>query len=55
MSSARRSTNCSEAILRLRAVRANDDFVEYWRFHLNRERHRVHESRYANGVVPQAA
>jgi hypothetical protein len=45
----------AEAILRLRAVRANDDFAEYWKFHLNRERHRVHESRYADGVVPQAA
>ena len=52
---ARLSVEGAEAILRLRVVRANDDFAEYWKFHLNRERHRVHESRYANGVVPHAA
>jgi hypothetical protein len=52
---ARWSVDGAEAILRLRAVRANDDFDEYWNFHLNRERRRVHESRYANGSIPQAA
>lgn len=52
---ARWSVEGAEAILRLRAVRANDDFDEYWRFHLANEQQRVHESRYADGVIPQAA
>jgi hypothetical protein len=45
----------AEAVLKLRAVRSNGDFDAYWRFHLGQERHRVHESRYADGVVPAAA
>jgi hypothetical protein len=45
----------AEAVLKLRALRANDDFDDYWRFHLARERERVHESCYAEGVVPTAA
>jgi hypothetical protein len=47
--------NGAEAILKLRALRSNGDFGEYMRFHLGRERHRVHESRYAGGVTPVAA
>jgi len=47
--------NGAEAILKLRALRSNGDFEEYWRFHLDRERHRVHESRYANWAIPKAA
>jgi len=27
----------------------------YWRFHLRRERERVHESHCADGVIPRAA
>jgi hypothetical protein len=45
----------AEAILKLRAVRANDDFPSYWAYHLAQERRRVHESRYANGTIPRAA
>jgi hypothetical protein len=45
----------AEAVLKLRALRSNGDFDEYWRFHLHQELRRVHESRYANGVVPAAA
>jgi hypothetical protein len=45
----------AEAVLKLRALRANGDFPSYWAFHLEQERHRVHESRYANGVIPRAA
>jgi hypothetical protein len=45
----------AEAVLKLRAVRANGDFDAYWSFHLEQERQRVHEARYANGVVPTAA
>jgi len=42
----------AEAILKLRAVIANNDFEEYWRFHLGRERHHVHECRYHNHTIP---
>jgi hypothetical protein len=45
----------AEAILKLRALRANGDFPSYWRYHLTRERQRVHESRYLNGATPRAA
>jgi hypothetical protein len=45
----------AEAVLKLRAVRANGDFDAYWRFHLNQERQRVHEARYAKSVIPAAA
>jgi len=54
---ARWSVKGAEAILKLRAVRSNGDFDEYYRFHLAQERRRVHEQRYANAndVIPQAA
>jgi len=52
---ARWSVNGAEAVLKLRAVRANDDFDDYWRFHLNAERHRVHELRYADATLPELA
>ena len=45
----------AEAVLKLRAVRANGDFDTYWRFHLDREQQRVHQSRYANDAIPLAA
>jgi hypothetical protein len=45
----------AEAVLKLRAVRANGDFDAYWRFHLDQERQRVHQARYANDVIPAAA
>ncbi len=45
----------AEAILKLRAVRSNGDLNAYWTYHLNQERHRNHETRYANNIVPQAA
>ncbi len=45
----------AEAVLKLRALRSNGDFDAYWRFHLDHERQRVHEARYANGVIPAAA
>ncbi len=45
----------AEAVLKLRAVRTNGDFDAYWSFHLAQEHHRVHESRYAHGVIPLAA
>jgi hypothetical protein len=45
----------AEAVLKLRALRCNGDFDDYWRFHLNQEHKRIHESRYAGGVIPRAA
>jgi len=51
---ARWSVNGAEAVLKLRAVRANDDWPDYWHYHLTQERRRIHESRYANGVIPLA-
>ncbi|MDQ2750377.1 MAG: ISKra4 family transposase [Actinomycetota bacterium] len=52
---ARWSVNGAEAVLKLRAVRANNDLDDYWKFHLNNERHRVHELRYADATPPMAA
>jgi len=52
---ARWSVKGAEAVLKLRAVRCNGDFDRYWQFHLTQERRRVHEARYANGVIPLAA
>jgi hypothetical protein len=45
----------AEAVLKLRALRSNDDFDAYWHYHLTQDRRRNHESRYANGLIPQAA
>ena len=52
---ARWSVTGAEAILKLRAVRSNGDWPEYYRYHLAQEHRRVHESRYAGGVIPKAA
>jgi len=45
----------AEAILKLRALRTNGDFNEYFSFHLAQERRRVHETRYADAALPAAA
>ena len=45
----------AEAVLRLRALVANGDFNDYWRFHLSREQERVHLVRYASNALPIAA
>src|SRR6266498_3080809 len=42
----------AEAILKLRALRSNGDLDDYWAHHLAQERRRVHEARYADGVIP---
>ena len=52
---ARWSVNGAEAILKLRAIRANGDFDTYWQYHLNQERQRIHQSRYTNSLIPAAA
>jgi hypothetical protein len=45
----------AEAILKLRALRSNGDFEQYWTFHLNQELHQVHETRYADMTLATAA
>ena len=52
---ARWSVDGAEAVLKLRAVRSNGDFDDYWTFHLDHERQRVRESCYADGIIPLAA
>jgi hypothetical protein len=42
----------AEAILKLRAIKANGDFDDYWRYHLTQERHHVHQARYLDHVIP---
>jgi hypothetical protein len=53
LTGARWGLNGAETILKLRALRSNADFNQYWKFHLNNERHRVHQARYANEVASQ--
>lgn len=43
---ARWSLPGAEAILKLRALISNGDLDHYWTYHLAREHHRVHQSRY---------
>ncbi|HUW66115.1 MAG TPA: ISKra4 family transposase [Spirochaetia bacterium] len=45
----------AEAVLKLRAVHKNGDFDAYWSYHIAQERRRVHEARYAGGIIPQVA
>lgn len=45
----------AEAVLKLRAIKANGDFDAYWRYHLTQERHHVHDARYHDHLVPKAA
>jgi hypothetical protein len=45
----------AETILKLRALRSNGDWDEYWTYHLAQHRQRIHLSRYANNLIPQAA
>lgn len=42
----------AEAVLRLRALRASNDFDEYWRFHEAHEYASNHQARYAGRSVP---
>jgi hypothetical protein len=42
----------AEAVLKLRALKANGDLNAYWQFHLRQERHHVHEARYNNHQLP---
>jgi hypothetical protein len=49
---ARWSLEGAEAVLRLRALRASNDFDDYWDFHLACERQRTHSARYAGARPP---
>jgi hypothetical protein len=42
----------AEAVLKLRALTANGDLDTYWDYHLTQERHRNHDLRYANSMIP---
>jgi hypothetical protein len=55
LTGARWSVDGAEAVLKLRALRSNGDFDAYFRWHLDQERQRIHESRYKEGVIPTAA
>jgi hypothetical protein len=55
LTGARWSLDGAEAILKLRALRTNGDLDRYWNFHLDREHQRVHQSRYADNIIPHAA
>ena len=45
----------AEAVLKLRVLRASDDFDAYWDFHETREYERNHARRYADGIAPRVA
>ena len=53
LTGARWSLDGAEAILKLRALRSNGDFDAYWRYHQSREQQRIHQSRYADNVIPK--
>jgi hypothetical protein len=55
LTGARWSLDGAEAVLKLRVVRSNGDFDDYWRYHLSQEHERVHRSRYADNIIPMAA
>src|SRR5215203_3592303 len=52
LTGARWGLDGAETILKLRALRSNGDFETYWAYHLAQERQRVHQARYANGLIP---
>jgi len=52
---ARWSLDGAEAVLKLRALHANRDLDAYWTYHLDREHHRTHRTRYANSTIPTPA
>jgi hypothetical protein len=55
LTGARWGLDGAEAILQLRALRSNGDFEQYWKFHLNQELHRAHQTRYTDMIIPTAA
>jgi len=55
LTGARWGLHGAEAVLKLRALRCNGDFQTYWRYHLDQEQRRVHQTRYIDHTVPKAA
>jgi hypothetical protein len=55
LTGARWGLHGAEAVLKLRGLRCNGDFQTYWRYHLDQEQRRVHQTRYADNLIPQAA
>ena len=53
LTGARWSLAGAEAVLRLRALRASDDFDVYWEFHEEQEYERNHASQYADHHAPE--
>lgn len=53
LTGARWSLSGAEAVLRLRALRASEDFDAYWEFHEKQEYERNHASHYAEHHVPE--
>ena len=53
LTGARWSLTGAEAVLRLRALRARDDFDAYWQFNEQQEYERNHASHYADHHVPE--
>ena len=43
----------AEAVLKLRALRSSNDFDAYWKFHEQCEHKRNHQSKFADGEVPE--
>jgi hypothetical protein len=44
----------AEAVLKLRAIKANGDFDAYWHYDLQQEQHHVHTARYQHQLSPTA-
>jgi hypothetical protein len=42
----------AEAVLKLRALRSNGDFEDYWRYHVQQEHQRNHLTRFKAGLIP---
>ncbi len=55
LTGARWGLDGAEAILKLRALHSNNDFDDYWTYHLAREKRRNHETHYTNNLIPKAA
>jgi hypothetical protein len=55
LTGARWGLHGAEAILKLRAIRSNGDFDDYWAYHLAQEHQRIHLSRYADHKIPVGA
>nr|WP_158719381.1 hypothetical protein [Streptomyces sp. NBRC 110035] len=49
-----RGLSGAEAVLKLRAVRANGHFDTYWAWHQQQEFTRNHQTRYRDQVIPTA-